>query len=79
MTKSACNLMKLAALLAIGFMVAGGLLVFLAQQLPLETSLPAIFIALGFFSIIAGVLGMVGTVIVVMLPYVSRQLDLCQH
>ena len=79
MTQSACNLMKLAAVLSVAFMVAGGLLVFVAQQLPLETSLPAILIALGFFSIVVGVLGMVGTVIVVMLPYVSRQLDLCQH
>lgn len=79
MTQSACNLMKLAAVLSVAFMVVGGLLVFAAQQLPLETSLPAILIALGFFSIVVGVLGMVGTVIVVMLPYVSRQLDLCQH
>lgn len=79
MTKSACNLMKLAAVLSTGFMAAGGLLVFLAQQLPLETSLPAILIALGFFSIVVGVLGMVSTVVVVMLPYVSRRLDLCQH
>lgn len=71
--------MKLAAVLSAAFMAVGGLLVFVTQQLPLETSLPAIFIALGFFSIFVGVLGMVGTVVVVMLPYVSRQLDLCQH
>ena len=79
MTKSACNLMKLAAVSSVAFMVVGGLLVFLAQQLPLETVMPAVLVALGFFSIFTGALGMVGTVIVVMLPYVSRQLDLCQH
>lgn len=79
MKKSACNLMKLAAVSSVAFMVIGGVLVFLAQQLPLETSLPALFVALGFFSIITGVLGMIGTVIVVTLPNVSRQLDLCQH
>jgi hypothetical protein len=79
MIKSACGLMKLAAVSSVAFIIAGSLLVFVAQQLSLETVLPAIFIALGFFSLILGIFVMVGTVVAVMLPYVSRQLDLCQH
>ena len=79
MIKSACKLMKLAAVSSAAFMVAGGLLVLVAQQISLESALPAILTSLGFFSIVAGLLVLVGTVVAVMLPTVSRQLDLCQH
>ena len=79
MIKSACSLMKLAAVSSVALILAGSLLVLVAQQLSLETVLPAIFTSLGFFSIILGIFVMVGTAIVVMLPYISRQLDLCQH
>lgn len=79
MIKSACKLMKLAAVSSAALMVAGGLLVLVAQQISLESTLPAIFISLGFFSIIAGLLVLVGTTVAVMLPTVSRRLDLCQH
>lgn len=71
--------MKLAAVSAAAFMVSGGLLVLVAQQLSLETALPAILTSLGFFSIITGLLVLVGTTVAVMLPTVSRRLDLCQH
>ena len=71
--------MKLAAVSSVALILAGSLLVLVAQQLSLETVLPAIFTSLGFFSIILGIFVMVGTAIVVMLPYISRQLDLCQH
>ncbi len=53
--------MKLAAVSAAAFMVTGGLLVLVAQQLSLETTLPAILTSLGFFSIITGLLVLVGT------------------
>lgn len=79
MTKSACHIMKSAAISSAALMVAGGLLVLVAQYLSLGSVLPAIFISLGFFSIITGLLVLVGTIVAVMLPTVSRQLDLCQH
>lgn len=79
MIKSACHLMKTAAVTSATFIILGGLLVLAAQHLPLENVLPATIIAVGFISIAAGVLVMLGTVIAVMLPSVSRQLDLCQH
>lgn len=79
MIKSACNLMKIAAVTSAAFIFVGGLLVLAAQQLPLETVMPATFTSLGFIFIITGIVVMFGTVIAVMLPHVSRQLDLCQH
>jgi len=79
MIKSACNLMKISAVSSVAFILVGSLLVLVAQQLPLETVLPAIVTSLGFLSVIAGMLVMVGTIIAVMLPYISHQLDLCQH
>jgi len=79
MIQSACNLMKIATVSSVAFIVAGSLLVLVAQQLSLETVLPAIFTSLGFFSIISGMLAMIGTAVAAMLPKVSRKLDLCQH
>jgi hypothetical protein len=71
--------MKVSAISSVAFILTGSLLVLVAQRLPLETVLPAIFTSLGFLSVIAGMLVMLGTVVAVMLPYVSHQLDLCQH
>ncbi len=79
MIQSACNLMKVATVSSVVFIVAGSLLVLAAQQLSLETVLPAIFTSLGFISIMTGMLVMIGTAAAVMLPNVSRKLDLCQH
>ena len=79
MTKSACDRMKLAAVSAAVFIIIGGSLVFLAQHLSLETLVPPVMIALGFSSIVIGFLVMIATVITVMLPSVSRQLDLCRR
>ena len=71
--------MKKAAVSSVVLFVTGILLVLVAQQISLQSSLPAIFLALGFVSIVVGVLVMAVTIIVIMLPRVSRQLDLCQH
>lgn len=79
MTKSACNLMKLAAVASAVLIIAGSLLVLFAQQLPLDSVMPAMVSALGFFSIVSGIFVLVATVLVVMLPSVSRRLDVCQH
>ena len=79
MIKSACNLMKQAVVLSATFFVGGGLLVLMAKLLPLETMAPAVFTYLGLFSMFAGVLILFATIIAIMLPKVSRQLDPCQH
>ena len=71
--------MKKAAVSSVALFVIGIFLVLVAQQLSLQSALPAIFLALGFVSIVVGVLVMAVTIIVIMLPKVSRQLDLCQH
>jgi hypothetical protein len=77
--KSACDAMKKAAVSSVALFIAGIVLVLVAQHLSLHSALPATFLALGFISIVAGVLVMAITIIVIMLPKVSRQLDLCQH
>lgn len=79
MIKSACKRMKMAAVSSVGFIFVGSLLVLIAQQLSLETALPAALTTLGFFSILAGLLVMVITAVAIMLPSISRRLDLCQH
>ena len=79
MIRSACNLMKQAVVLSVTFIVGGGLLVLMAQLLSLETMAPVVFTYLGLFSIFAGVLILFATIIVIMVPKVSRQLDPCQH
>ena len=71
--------MKKAAVSSVALFVIGIFLVLVAQQLSLQSALPAIFLARGFVSIVVGVLVMAVTIIVIMLPKVSRQLDLCQH
>lgn len=71
--------MKLATVSSVTFIVAGSLLVLMAQQLSLETVLPAVFTALGFVSIVTGFVLIFGTAVAVMLPQISRKLDLCQH
>ena len=79
MIKSACDAMKKATVSSVALFVTGIVLVLVAQQLSLQSALPATFLALGFISIVVGVLVMAVTIIVIMLPKVSRQLDLCQH
>ncbi len=79
MIRSACNLMKQAVVLSVAFIIGGGMLVLMAQLLSLETMAPVVFTYMGFFSIFAGVLILVATSIVIMVPKVSRQLDPCQH
>ena len=79
MDKSACNVMKLAAISSAALILVGSILVLFAQQLSFGTVLPAILTSMGFLSIIVGVVFLLGTAVAVMLPYVSRQLDLCQH
>lgn len=71
--------MKKAAVSSVALFVTGVVLVLMAQQISLQSALPATFLALGFISIVVGVLVMAITIIVIMLPKVSRQLDLCQH
>ena len=79
MIKSACDVMKKAAVSSVALFVTGVVLVLVAQQISLQSALPATFLALGFISIVVGVLVMAITIIVIMLPKVSRRLDLCQH
>jgi hypothetical protein len=79
MIKSACDVMKKAAVSSVALFVSGIILVLVAQQLSLQSVLPATFLALGFISIVVGVLVMAVTIVVIMLPKVSRQLDLCRH
>lgn len=79
MIKSACDVMKKAAVSSVVLFVTGIVLVLVALQLSLQSALPATFFALGFISIVVGVLIMAITIVVIMLPKVSRQLDLCQH
>lgn len=79
MIKSACKLMKISAVTSVAFFVTGIVLVLMAQQLSLQSVLPAVFLTLGFASIIVGVFVMGVTIIAIMLPKVSRQLELCQH
>ena len=79
MIKSACNLMKQAVALSVTFIVGGGLLVLMVQLLSLETMAPVVITYLGLFSIFAGVLILFVTIIAIMVPKVSRQLDPCQH
>lgn len=79
MIKSACKLMKISAVSSVAFFVTGVVLVLIAQQISLQSVLPAVLLALGFASIVVGMLVMGVTVIAIMLPKVSRQLELCQH
>lgn len=79
MIKSACDLMKRAVVLSVMFIAGGSLFVLMAQLLPLETMVPVIFTYLGLFSMFAGVLVIFVTIMAIMMPKVSRQLDLCQH
>lgn len=79
MIKSACNLMKRTVVLSVTFIAGGSLLVLMAQLLSLETMTPVVFTYLGLFSMFAGVLIIFATIIAIMVPRVSRQLDLCQH
>jgi len=71
--------MKKAAVSSVAFIATGSLLVLVALALPLQSALPVFFTYLGFFSIFAGVLVMAVTIVAMMLPKVSRQLELCQH
>ncbi|MEA3303373.1 MAG: hypothetical protein U9Q75_08890 [Pseudomonadota bacterium] len=79
MIKSACSLMKKAVVSSVVLFLSGIVLVLVAQQLSLQSALPATFLALGFISIVVGVVIMAVTIIAIMLPKVSRQLELCQH
>jgi len=79
MIKSACQYMKISAVSSVAFFIAGVVLVILAQQVSLHSALPATLIGLGFVSIVVGALVMAVTVVAIMLPKVSRRLDLCQH
>ena len=71
--------MKKASVSSVALFIAGIVLVLVAQQLSLQSALPATFLALGFISIVSGVVIMAVTIIAIMLPKVSRQLELCQH
>lgn len=71
--------MKISAVSSVAFFVTGVVLVLIAQQISLQSVLPAVLLALGFASIVVGMLVMGVTVIAIMLPKVSRQLELCQH
>ena len=71
--------MKKASVSSVALFIAGIVLVLVAQQITLQSALPASFLALGFISIVAGVVIMAVTIVAIMLPKVSRQLDLCQH
>ncbi len=71
--------MKISAVSSVAFFVTGVVLVLLAQQISLQSVLPAVLLALGFFSIVVGVLVMGVTIITIMLPKVSRQLEHCEH
>ena len=71
--------MKISAVSSVALFVSGIILVLVAQQLSLQSALPATFLALGFISIVVGVVVMAVTIVAIMLPKVSRQLELCQH
>ncbi len=79
MIKSACFLMKKAAASSVSLIAVGTLLVLTSQLINLTTVVPAIFSYAGFISIFVGLLIMLITTIVILLPKISRQLEQCQH
>ena len=79
MIKSACLVMKKAVATSIALMIAGSIIVFLSQFMTLDNAFPALVSYLGFISIFGGVLVMLVTLITVMFPAVSQQLEQCQH
>lgn len=79
MTKSACDLMKKSAVLALGFAGAGALFLLMLQLFATGSLISVILWYLAFFSIVAGVLVMVITAFAVLLPPVNRRLELCRR
>jgi len=79
MIKSACFLMKKAAASSVSLIAMGTMLVLISQFINLNTAVPAIFSYAGFISIFVGLLIMLITTIVIMMPKISRQLEQCQH
>lgn len=71
--------MRKAVVSSLVLIAAGSLLVLLALLLPLQSVVPVILTSVGFMAIFAGAAVMLVTVVAVMLPTVSRQLELCQH
>ncbi len=79
MIKSACFLMKKAAASSVSLIVMGTLMVLISQFINLTTAIPAIFSYIGFIAIFVGLLIMLITTIVILMPKISRQLEQCQH
>lgn len=79
MITSACIVMRNTAISAISLVGAGSLLVLLAQLMTLQTALPVFISYLGLFSIFIGMVTMVATMLAILLPAVSRRLDLCEY
>ena len=79
MIKSACFLMKKAAASSVSLIVLGTVVVLISQFINLNTAVPAIFSYIGFISIFVGLLIMLITTVVMLLPKISRQLEQCQH
>ncbi|MBL7001046.1 MAG: hypothetical protein ISR73_14365 [Gammaproteobacteria bacterium] len=71
--------MKKAVASSVTLMIAGSIIVFLSQFMTLDNAFPALVSYLGFISIFGGVLVMLVTLITVMFPAVSQQLEQCQH
>ncbi len=79
MIKSACFLMKKAAASSVSLIVIGSFLVLASYFLNLTNLIPVIFSYLGFISIFVGLLVMLVTLVTIMLPSISKQLEQCQH
>ena len=79
MASSACSIMKKSVVFSISLIVIGSLFEVAALLMSLTSVFPATFTYLGLGFILLGLIGLIGTVIVIMLPVVSRHLEACQH
>lgn len=79
MIKSACSVMKKTVIFSMSLIAIGSLFEVVALLMNLTSVFPATFTYLGLGFILLGVIGLVATTVAIMLPWVSKQLDACQH
>lgn len=79
MFRSACDLMKKSTLTSATLVIGGALLSLLAPTLPTKSALPMLVSYLGLFAVVFGSLLMVAIAIAILLPKVSRDMNLCRH